>query len=223
MFGDHLKSRMQFHGFPGDPETSKCLMTAAEKGIDIEAKVVDVSNGGIDSDEYKALSPFGAVPCLRDVDFVLYGTMAIMSYLDDKGFGPSLVPRNAVVRAVHYQWIHIANHYVGPHIAMSDGAGEQALAKAFDALDTQLASPSKRGDYIVGDFCLCDIHWTAYAHGCELANKPEMISSRANVKAWWERIKTHPSTSKEKIVAYDVLPSRDDVSSRSLRSILINT
>lgn len=228
MLGDRLKSRMELFGYPGCPDTMKCLMTAAEKGVDIDAKYVDASDGGANDADFRAISPFGSLPVLRDVKFVVYGTPAIMSYLDDKGFGQCLVPRNGVTRAQQYQWIHVATEYVGPHITpLMQGSGDaetakQAIGVAFDALETQLAAP-KRGDFIVGDFSLADIHWGAYAHACELAGFDTLIGSRPEVKAWWSRIKSHPSTSKEPVVAYEVLPTRDDIEHKQLKSILINT
>ena len=227
MLGDKLKNVMHLWGHPACPDTAKCLMTAAEKGIDIKTELVDVKSGGADTPEYRLLSPFGSVPCLKDADFVVYGTRAIMSYLDDKGFGPSLVPRNGVVRAMAYQWSHIACDYVGPQIAAlmsGDGGDRAAIEKAFDALDAQLQSKStfRRGDYIAGDFFLVDIHWAAYANALFLANAGDIVESRGAVKDWWGRIKTHPSTSKEKILAYNVLPTTQDVESNTLRDIHIN-
>src|SRR5579872_997793 len=103
MLGDKLSSKMELWGNPADHRTYKCLMTAAEKGVDVGGSYVDAHGGG--SPDLKSVSPFGEVPCLRDREFVVWGTLPIMSYLDDKGFGPSLIPRNANLRAIMYQWI----------------------------------------------------------------------------------------------------------------------
>ena len=54
---------------------------------------------GMDDSEFLSKSPYGIGPVLQDIDFIVYGAGAVMSYLDDKGFGPSLVPRNGVHRA----------------------------------------------------------------------------------------------------------------------------
>ena len=35
--GDHLSSKMKLYGVPSDPGTLKCLMTAGEKGVDVES------------------------------------------------------------------------------------------------------------------------------------------------------------------------------------------
>ncbi len=226
MLGDHLKQKMKLYGHPGCINTGKVLFTAAEKGVDVESHTVDPSAGELPA-EVRELSPFGSLPVLVDVDFVVYGTPAIMSYLDDKGFGPSLLPRNGVVRAINYQWSYIATEYAQPQLAalMSGDGDKQVISKAFDALNEQLQTnnPICRGDYICGAFTLADIHWGAVAHCCELVNAADMISARPAVKTWWGKVKTHPSTSKEKIVAYDVLPTAADVQNGKLRDIQINT
>ncbi len=228
MLGDHLRHKMQLFGISGDPNTYKCLMTAGEKGVDIESIAVgDAANGGVHAQELQAMSPFGSVPCLRDHDFVVYGTAPIMSYLDDKGFGPSLVPRNGVVRAVQYQWIHIANEYVAPAVAKLlqnedlDNA-KATLATGLDALETQLRTRKQRGDFIVGEFSLADIHWAPYVHACFLANQSELISSREAVRTWWEHVKAHKSTSKEDFVASTLLPTWDEIKNNQLKSVTIN-
>jgi glutathione S-transferase len=218
---------MQLYGISENADTLKCLLTAAEKGVDIESKPVGGTNIGVDAAEYRAMSPFGTVPCLRDMDFVLCGTIAILSYLDDKGFGPSLVPRNGVARALHYQWIHIACATVAPEVEklLAGNKDDQAvgvLGAAFDALDNQLRTKRYRGDFIVGDFTLADIHWAPYAHFCELTGYGDLISSRDAVNNWWQKVKQHKSTSKENYVAYTVLPSLDEVKGNQLRSVNIN-
>ncbi|MDH3639610.1 MAG: glutathione S-transferase family protein [Gammaproteobacteria bacterium] len=225
MLGDHLREKMKLYGHPQCANTAKVLFTAAEKGVDIESHTVDPSEGSLPAD-LQQITPYGAMPVLVDVDFVVYGTPAIMSYLDDKGFGPSLLPRNGVVRAINYQWAFIATEYAQPQVTalMSGDGDKQAISKAFDGLEQQLQTknPICRGDYICGAFTLADIHWAAVAHGCELANASDIVTSRPAVNAWWGKVKTHPSTSKEKIVAYDVLPTAADVQNGTLRDIQIN-
>ena len=225
MLGDHLSDKMKLYGSPACLDSAKCLFTAAEKGVDIESHYVG-SDGQGDAAEAAAISPHGSLPVIRDVDFVVYGTNAIMSYLDDKGFGPSLVPRNATVRTVMYQWIHIASDLAQPDVAnLMAGNGDKALVSHwFDALESHLNSKvaSLRGDYICGAFCLADIHWAALAQGCFLSGAGDIVESHPAVNTWWSLIKTHPSTSKENIKGYDVLPTAGDIQGNNLRGIQIN-
>ena len=227
MLGDHLKTKMMLFGIAKDPDTLKCLMTAGEKGVDIDSRVVGETALSADSQEFRSMSPFGTTPCLKDVDFVLCGTSTIMSYLNDKGFGPSLIPRNGVARAIHYQWSELATQHAAPHVAklISGDIGETtvaALAALLDALDVQLQDKRYRGDFIVGEYSLADIHWAPYVHCCEITGKGDLISSRAAVKSWWDKVKSHKSTSKENYIAYDVLPTIDEIKANELRSITIN-
>ncbi|MCU7931011.1 MAG: glutathione S-transferase family protein [Candidatus Thiodiazotropha sp. (ex Codakia rugifera)] len=227
MLGDHLKTKMILFGIAKDPDTLKCLMTAGEKGVDIESRVVGETALSADSQDFRSMSPFGTTPCLKDVDFILCGTTTIMSYLNDKGFGPSLIPRNGVARAIQYQWSEMAKEHAAPHVAKllsgeADDTTDAALAALFDALDAQLKNNRYRGDFIVGDFSLADIHWAPYAHCCEIAGKGELISARGAMKTWWEKVKVHKSTSKENYLAYNVLPTMDEIRANQLRSVTIN-
>jgi len=93
-----------------------------------------------------------------------------------------------------------------------------------DVLGEHLASKnaSLRGDYICGEFSMADIHWAALAQGCYLAGAGDIIENNPTVSKWWGLIKAHPSTSKEKIKAYDVLPTKGDIQGNNLRGIQIN-
>jgi glutathione S-transferase len=221
--GDHLSSKMKLYGLPSDPNTLKCLMAAGEKGVDIESIAVSDTS----KQEISNISPFGTTPALRDADFTLCGTRAIMSYLDDKGFGPSLVPRNGVVRALQYQCIHIATETVGPAVAnlLAGEDVDQAVATlgaAFDVLNTTLKNKKQRGDFLVGDFTLADLHWAPYAHACIISGHGDLVTTRDAVNAWWEKVKAHKSTSKENYVASTILPTMDEIKNNQLKSITIN-
>ncbi|SFJ80350.1 glutathione S-transferase family protein [Methylophaga sulfidovorans] len=224
--GDHLADVKVLYGIAGCSNTSKCLFTAAEKGIDIEGKAVDI-NSEAEMAEIRAISPFGTLPVLKDVDFYVYGIEAILSYLDDKGFGNSLIPRNGVARAQMYQWIHIAQHVFSPAVKAlnEDGTGAaemEAVKGILSKLEDQLNARGKRGDYIVGDLTLADIHWAPYIHNCCLYGHESVIDALPGVKSWWSNMKVRKSTSKENYVAYTVLPSIDEIRNNKMRSVSIN-
>ncbi len=216
MIGDQLRTKMILRGHPSCANTGTCLQTAGEKGVDVETVVIS----GMDDSEFLAKSPYGIGPVLQDNDFAVYGTVAVLSYLDDKGFGPSLVPRHGVHRAIMYQWIGIAMEKVQPLIG--DSIDKAGLATLFDGLDNQVKNPPKKGDFIAGDFSLVDIHWSACCNLIEIGGAGDLISSRSGVSAWLDHVKAHPSTSKEKLEPHTCLPSADDVKSGSLRDISIN-
>ena len=48
------------------------------------------------------------------------------------------------------------------------------------------------------------------------------ISSRSAISTWFEKVKDHPSTSKEKIIPFTTLPTAEDAQSNQLRGISIN-
>jgi len=215
---------MRLHGHPACINTAKCLQTAAEKGIDVESQLI---NG---PDEVRSLSPLGVVPVLQDLDNVVCGTGAIMSYLDDKGFGPSLVPRNGVVRAFMYQWIIVATELAQPQAAaMKDGGGDrEALKLAYSelakAIEEKPCLPqiAHKGEFIGGDFTLADIHWAAISNMIICSGGADVIDSNGTIKNWLEAVKAHPSTSKEKIIPYTFLPTSEDISAGNLRNVGIN-
>lgn len=92
----------------------------------------------------------------------------------------------------------------------------------FDAFESHLANKRYKGDFIVGEFSLADLHWAPYVHCCELAGRGELVSVRPNVAAWWQAVKGHKSTSKENFIASSVLPTMDEIRGRRIRSVSIN-
>ena len=65
--GDHLSDVKVLWGVAGCANTSKILLTAAEKGVDIDGRSVD-ANSEVEMNELKKNSPFGSIPVLKYVD-----------------------------------------------------------------------------------------------------------------------------------------------------------
>jgi glutathione S-transferase len=225
---------MQLLGFPGDPDTLKVMLTAAEKGIEAETAVVDMSAKQQDSEDYRKISPLGILPALKEANYVVIGEHGTCVFVEGKGLGTFLAPRNAAILADQNYWIDIGRTEVQPHVEtlmqelvigpMGDAgyaadnaaveAARAALVTPLDALNAKIAS-----EYIVGDFCYVDIHFTAYLHLLSVIGEAEMLNSRPNVKGWFEKIKTHKSYSGQDIIAYDLLPSLEDIKSKTLADV----
>src|SRR3990167_7067896 len=74
----------------GSPFAWRVMLTLAVKGLDYESKLLEFSKGENKSPEYLKLNPRGKVPTLKDGDFVVYESLAIMTYLDRKYPTPPL-------------------------------------------------------------------------------------------------------------------------------------
>ncbi|HTL35915.1 MAG TPA: glutathione S-transferase family protein [Kofleriaceae bacterium] len=70
--------------FSGSCPSWRVMFVAELKGFDYEAVTLDNSKKQHKTAEHLALNPRGRVPVLRDGDFVLYESMAIVAYLDKK-------------------------------------------------------------------------------------------------------------------------------------------
>lgn len=66
----------------GSPFAWRVLLTLEVKQLPYQSKLLKFSKQEHKSPEYLALNPRGKVPTLKDGDFALYESLAIMSYLD---------------------------------------------------------------------------------------------------------------------------------------------
>ncbi|MGH1537961.1 MAG: glutathione binding-like protein [Gammaproteobacteria bacterium] len=229
---------LELIGCPADADTLKCVITAAEQGM--EMNCYSLITDAVDNlDEYIAdLSPLSISPYLKEADFNTCGSGAITAFTDARGLGYALTPRNANLAAMQNYWVDIAETNVAPLVeqiadevfvkgysdanyapdqGVIDSAGE-SLNVFFDALDQQLQS----NKYIVCDkYTWADLHWTAYAHLLEIAGCGALINERSNVKAWFDRIKTRKAQCGQDEVAYEMLPSDEEAKQGKLRSVVI--
>jgi glutathione S-transferase len=74
----------------GSPFAWRVMLTLEIKKLSYESKLLQFSEGQHKTAEYLKLNPRGKVPTLKDGDFALYESLAIMVYLDRKYPEPQL-------------------------------------------------------------------------------------------------------------------------------------
>jgi glutathione S-transferase len=87
---------MIVYGSSLSPFVRKVLAFAAEKGIEVESKLVGL---GSEDPEFREASPFGKIPGFRDGDFAISDSTAIIAYLEAIRPEPNLIPAEAKARA----------------------------------------------------------------------------------------------------------------------------
>lgn len=230
---------LELIGSPSDADTLKCILTSAEQGL--EMNCYSMITGAVDNmdESITKISPFSITPCLKEADFVTCGGDAITAFIDARGLGYVLSPRNAMLAAMQNYWVDIAVTNVAPHInvivdeAINKRVNNPSyepdmqlinacckdLGVFFDAMDKQL----ENNKYIVCDkYTWADLHWTAYVHLCEMAGCNALIDERNNIKDWFRRIKAKKSQCGQDLVAYDMLPNAEETLLGRLKSVEIN-
>jgi glutathione S-transferase len=90
-----LASPVEIYWISGSPFAWRVLLTAEVKGIPYEGKLLESSKGELKTPEFLAINPLGRVPAIRDGNFTLHESLAIMVYLDRKHPNPPLFGRTA--------------------------------------------------------------------------------------------------------------------------------
>ena len=186
---------------------------AGEKGVDLNCHAeTDWSPSGA----VRGMSPLGIGPVLKDRTQTNYGLISCLSYLDDKGFGPSLVARNGTVRARMWQEMGVA--------AQCNVGDDASLASALDVLDTTLGTDAgnMKGDYVCGQFTLADACWAGVCQVAMNMGKGAAISSRSRVNTWFAAVQSHPSTSKEAINPFSCMATKADHDAGNMREVRVN-
>ena len=203
---------MKFYYHPASTASRPVLLFAAESGIDLELKLVDIFKGEHHQPAYTVLNPNALVPLLEDGDFRLTECSSILKYLADKK-GSASYPKDLRERArvnEMMDWVNtnlyreFAYGLVYPqafptHKRRSDEAQAATLAWAKEksqgwlkVLDQSLIGPKKA--YLCGDkLTIADYL------GAEMVGLGELIrcnfSPYPNVERWlgnMKRLKSWP-------------------------------
>jgi glutathione S-transferase len=146
------------------PFVRKTLAYCAEKGLTVENRNVGL---GSQDPEFRAASPFGKIPALKDGDYLLADSSAIIHYLEAKHPEPELIPADPQLRGKAVWYDEFAdtvvvglggklffNRVVAPRFlkqpgdqAAADKAEHEELPPIFAWLETQIPDSG----FLVGD------------------------------------------------------------------------
>jgi glutathione S-transferase len=90
-----MAKTLEIYWGSGSPNAWRVMLTAELKKIPYESKLLEFSKEDHKKPEFVALNPRGKVPVIRDGDFTLYESLAIMAYLDRRNPEPPIFGRNA--------------------------------------------------------------------------------------------------------------------------------
>lgn len=198
--------------------TRRVLAALHEKNVDdYRLEDIDLAGKQQKSPEFLKKQPFGQIPVLEDGDFQVFESRAIARYIADKFIsqGTDLLGSTLEERAIINQWAEVECHQFNPPIQAlvrekvilpryglkGDDAkaaeNAQQLGKVLDIYEAHLA----HSQYLAGDkFSLADLSHLPYTQMLWPAGYSELIQSRPNVNAWWERISSRPSWEKVKVM-----------------------
>jgi glutathione S-transferase len=194
---------IRLHDFPMSPRARKPRIVLAEKGLQYEKVIVDITKGEQKKPEYLAVNPYGKVPALQDNGTTVYESSIIMEYLNDKYPNPPLLPADPGQRARARVLMHFGDNaydgalaaIVGEVFFKPKGQADQSvidkakqdLKAAFERLDRELGS----NEYLVGGaFSLADICFVTWA---PLFGPLQVEAPSAKVKAWLQRLQDRAS------------------------------
>ncbi|MDQ6870024.1 MAG: glutathione S-transferase family protein [Pseudomonadota bacterium] len=109
-----LSSPVEIYWISGSPFAWRVLLTAEVKDIPYEGKLLEASKGGLKTPEFLVINPLGRVPAIRDGNFTLHESLAIMVYLDRKHPNPPLFGRTAEEAGRIFQCISEFSSDFGP-------------------------------------------------------------------------------------------------------------
>lgn len=201
----------------GSPYAWRVLLAAEIKRIPYESKLLEFSKGDLKTPQFLAISPRGKVPAIRDGDFTLAESLAILAYLDRKypdppifGKTPEEAGRIAVAIAEFESYVRepvaLVNRWVfgdKPKTPEVDDARTKVVAEV-ERFETRLG----KGPWLVGTTpTAADIAWFPTMRGFirggvrNEARATEMglfplATKFPNIGAWIERVEALPGYDK---------------------------
>jgi len=195
---------LEVWGRPYSSNVIPVIWAAAETGKPWELKLAGGSFGRLDTDEYAAINPNRMIPAIRDGDFALWESNAIIRYLAARYGMGTLCPEEARARAVADQWMEWCQTRAFPPViqaffatvrtdpAKRDPAVIAGHATEAAAMMTLLDAYLAGRNYVAGDaFSMADIPL-----GCVVYrwfNIPVERPALPHVEAWYARLSERPA------------------------------
>lgn len=195
---------LEVWGRPYSSNVIPVLWTVGELGLDYRLMLAGGSFGKLDTEDYARINPNRMIPAIRDGDFCLWESHAIVRYLSHRYGSGGLCPEEPQRRALADQWMDWSASRAFPPVirlffatvrtepdrrdpAIIAGHAAEA-AEALRLLDAHLADRA----YVAGDaFTMGDIPLgcVAYRYFNVEAERPAL----PNLEAWHARLGERPA------------------------------
>ncbi len=194
--------RLYWHPFSIFPR--RVRIAVREKGIACEEVEIDLPGGATRAAEFRRLNPFGHVPVLEDDGLVIYESVAILEYLEERHPTPALLPRDSAGRARSRQLMLASGDYFAaplkrwlarlftPEAAWDRADQERAVGELGEHLD--VLEPMLTGrEYLTGTFSLADVAYAPLVCDLAFCRLEHLLVVRPAVHAWVDRLRARPS------------------------------
>lgn len=194
---------IKLYDFLSSPNCQRVKVVLAEKKLPYETVPVDLKKGEQKKPEYLKLNPGGKVPVLIDGATVLYESLIINEYLDEKYPEPPLMPKDHAKRAkirilIDYGMNHLDLPYQTIRKEMMKDEKERSR-ETIDKAKQELKNLLQRFEreigeqqYLAGDFSLVDAALIPRFIRLEgMGVLPDASLSRLG--SWLKRMKERPS------------------------------
>jgi len=158
---------IKLYDFKSSPNCQRVKVVLAEKNLVYDTVPIDLRKQEQKTPEYLKLNPYGKVPVLTDDSTVLYESLIINEYLDEKYPNPPLMPKDPASRAkarilVDYGMAHFDSAYQKLRVELMKDPKEQSQP-IIDGAKSDLKKLLQRFEdeigeqpYLMGDFSLVD-------------------------------------------------------------------
>lgn len=196
---------MLVYGALLSPYVRKVCIAAHEKGVPYQLKL---SSPGNPDPEFRAASPFGKIPAIRDGDYTLADSSAIVAYLEAKYPETPLLPADPQARGKAVWFDEFAdtivggsglkvlfNRLVGPKLLKLGGdeaiaaQGEAELPPIWDYLESVVPVDG----WLAGEFSLADIAVASIIKSLTYVNVDPKPETYPAIAAWLVRVHARPA------------------------------
>jgi len=203
---------IKLYGLAGSTCTRRVIATLEELNVPYTLVNIDFGNKEHKQPAHLARQPFGKIPVLEDDGKLIYESRAIQRYLAHKfDKDNKLIPKDDYAYGLYEQWSFVESGEYDSQISplvhelvfkkwfqqQPDEAKvatlKENLSKVVDILDAYLA----KNKYFAGEqFTLVDIAFLPYTQYLIDSGSGDVVLSKPNFAAYWQRISTRTSWQK---------------------------